>query len=62
MNDVRLGLLPWCLRPAAGALVAIVLLIGAVVLQQLDAVLAEEVVCVAQLLANVAAQIIALES
>ena len=44
---------------AAGAGVAIVLLIGAVMLQQLGAVLAEMVVAVDQLRADVAAQVVA---
>ena len=49
------------LDAAGGPRVAIVLLIGAVVLQQLDAGLAEEVVAVAQLLADIAAQVVALD-
>ena len=50
----RLAFVP--LGAAGGTRVAVVLLIGAVVLEQLDAGLAEEVVAVVQLLGNLAAQ------
>ena len=54
-----LALVP--VRAAGSPRVAVVLLVGAVVLQQLDAVLAEEVVAVAQLLGDLAAQVVAFD-
>ena len=47
--------------PAGGACIAVVLLIGAVVLEQVDARLAEEVVGIPQFLADRSAQIVALD-
>ena len=58
---VGLGALALVLRAAAGPRVAVVLLVGAVMLQQLDAGLAEKVVRVAQLRADIAAQVVALD-
>ena len=60
MNEKTFVDLP-AVHSSAGACIAVVLLIRPVMLQQLNAGLAEEVVAVAQLGADVAAQIIALD-
>ena len=58
--DHERELLEALLTFACGALVAVVLLIGAVVLEKLDARLAEEVVAVAELGGNLSAEVLAL--